>query len=52
MRFIGRGMYKAGFACDNSPCAVLSSLFGKPTKLGTMGGTVQLDSYALGSGMY
>ena len=48
---LGSGMYKAGVAVDIAPRAVLSSLVGRPMKLGIMAGMVQKDSYVLGSGM-
>ena len=50
--FPGSAMYKAGFAGDIAPRAVLSSQVCRPTMLGIMAGMVQMDSYALGSGMY
>ena len=44
---LGSGMYKAGFAGDIAPRAVLSSLIGWLMMLGIMSGMVQMDSYAL-----
>ena len=45
-------MYKAGFAGDIAPRAVLSSLVGKPTMLGIMAGMARSFALSSGSDMY
>ena len=52
MHLFGNGMFKAGFAGDFAPLAVLSSLVRRPMMLGIMAGMVQMDSYKLGTGMH
>ena len=46
MRFSGSGMCKSGISGDIAPRAVLSSLVGRPTMLGIMGGMARRTGFA------